>query len=424
MKLSQKQVVIIGFIGIIIFIGIVLFFFGLRSSKTTLSVTLKVWGTDPSAVFQNINVPGVTVLYTQIDPAQYENQLLTALAAGNGPDVFEIGNHEVPKWKSILAPLPAQLASTFSVATMANDFPSVVQTDFAPNGQIDALPLDLDTLAMFYNKDIFDSAGIVYPPKTWDDLEADIPSLRILNSQGQITQAAVAMGGSETTIANAPDLVFLLMLQNGTQMTSSDDSEATFDSGGGTGLAALNFYLQFADASSPYYTWNDGMGDALQSFIQGKTAILFGYDSTLSEIQSKAPFLNVGVAPMLQPADAVLSINYPEYTGLAVAKKGQVAAAWQFIIDLTTSPTLSAEYANATGEPPANRAVIASDLKNPSALPFIAQTLTARSWYEADDEQIDGIMNSTIQSVLTGSVTAARGLSEAQDAVSALMNTH
>ena len=87
-----------------------------------------------------------------------------AFAEGNGPDVFEIGNRSLPKWQSVLAQLPAAYASQFGPLQLQNDFPSVVQSDFMTTSTptstgIYALPLSIDTLAMFYNKDLFDSAG-------------------------------------------------------------------------------------------------------------------------------------------------------------------------------------------------------------------------------------------------------------------------
>ena len=82
----------------------------------------------------------------------------------------------------MLAPLPEAYSSQFGTLQIQNDFPSVVQSDFtiAPTATttgIYALPLSIDTLAMIYNKDMFDSAGIATPPATWDDFEADISKL-------------------------------------------------------------------------------------------------------------------------------------------------------------------------------------------------------------------------------------------------------
>jgi multiple sugar transport system substrate-binding protein len=302
----------------------------------------------------------------------------------------------------------------------------VVDQDFVSGGYIYALPFSIDTLAMIYNKDLFDTAGIATVPKTWEGFESDLPSLRTVNAQGQITQAAAALGGSEASIADAPDIVFLLMLQNGAQMTSSDGSSVVFANGTGSnssGLAAFNFYLQFADASSPYYTWNDGQGGAIDSFAQGKTAAIFDYSSALATIKTKAPFLNYGVAAMPQPANATVAVNYAKYTGLAVSRSSaNVAGAWNFIISLTTSAADEKMYTDATMSPPALRTAIAADASDPTMTVFAAQALTARSWHESNSAGIDTAMNAAIQNVLTGASNSTAALSQAQTTINSLGN--
>ena len=266
----------------------------------------------------------------------------------------------------------------------------------------------------------------MYPPTTWQDFEADVVKLRILNKQGQITQAGTALGGSETSIADAPDLLYLLMLQNGTMMTSSDGSSATFSEGGPSGstpgLAAFNFYLQFSNAASPYYTWNDGMGDAVQSFIAGKSAMVFGYSSDMAQIKQKAPFLNFGVAAVPQPKGATVNVSYAKYTGLAVSRQSaQVAAAWQFVLFATTNSAGEQVYTEGTSEPPALRSYIAANLSDPNYGIFASQALTAKSWYEADPAQIDADINTAIQNVLNGSMNSTQALGIAQDSATAVM---
>jgi multiple sugar transport system substrate-binding protein len=432
-KLTQKQTIIIAVGGVIVIGALLLFSLGGGSKPAAQQkITLSVWGTEDKKVFEDLIAAytayrkGATVTYTQVDAADYQDQVLAALAAGKGPDVIEIGNRELPQWQPALAAMPSStFAAQFDITKLRSYFPSVVESDFVSGGQIYALPFSIDTLAMIYNRDYFDSAGIATPPATWDAFEADVPKLRVLNAQGQITRAAAALGGSETSIADAPDILSLLMLQNGTTMTNTDNSSAEFAGGGASannGLAALNFYLQFADAASPYYTWNDSMGDALQSFIQGKTAVIFNYQSSLAEIKAKAPFLNYAVAPMPQPQDATVAVNYPLYTGLAAAKQGNSASAWDFILYLTTYTEGENIYLTDTGAPPAQRIAISAAESDPDLAAFAPQALTARSWYEADDQKIDGIFNAAIQSALSGSVDPNQALNVAQSAVGELMS--
>ncbi len=431
-KFTQKQIIIIAVLGVAA-LGLVYLFSigGIVQRQSQQKVTLTVWGTESPAIFNNLLSSystyrkNVTISYTFIDPAEYDSKILSALAAGNGPDVFEIGNRDLPRWKSTLAYMPTStFAAQFDVAKLQSYFPSVVQNDFSVDDQIYALPLSIDTLAMIYNRDFFDSAGIATPPKTWTDFQNDIPKLRVLNGQGQITRAAVALGGSEKSIVNAPDILSLLMLQNGTVMMASDFSSAQFANGNrfsSTGLSAFNFYLEFANASSPYYTWNDAMGDATQSFIQGKTAVIFDYQSAIANIKAKAPFLNIGVAAMPQPKDATIAVNYPKYQGLAVSKQGEVATAWDFVLYLTTYADGENMYIRDTGKPPAQRIAIAAEEGNPNLSIFASQALSARSWHEPDSQRVDAIFNSMIQNTLSGSVSAEESLNIAQSAVNALM---
>ncbi len=246
------------------------------------------------------------------------------------------------------------------------------------------------------------------------------------NAQGQITQAALALGGSETSIPNAPDIIFLLMMQNGTQMTYPGGSTATFAAGNGndtSGLNAFNYYLQFSNAANSNYTWNDGMGTALASFTQGKTAVIFDYSSAIAEIKATAPFLNYGVAAMPQPANAGVAVNYAKYNGLAVSRDTtNLAGAWNFIISLTTSPADENIYQKDTGAPPALRSVIAADLGSPTTAVFASQALTAKSWHENVSEQYDSIMNTAIENVLNGAADSTTALTQAQAAMNSAGN--
>jgi ABC-type glycerol-3-phosphate transport system substrate-binding protein len=424
-KLSQRQIVIMGGGVVLVIVLLIIIFLNLRPSNNVATQTkLTVWGTESQTTFGPfvVGYPSGQVVYTQIDPANYGTQLLSALAAGTGPDVFEISNRELPKWKSVLAPMPAALSQTFGMLQLQNSFPDVVAQDFVSGGQIYGLPLSIDTLAMVYNKDLFNSAGIALPPKTWDDFDVDIAQLRSVNAQGQIAQAAAAIGGSEASIPNATDLLSLLMLQNGATMTNTNPPSAQFASGnGGAGSAAFNFYLQFANAVSPYYTWNDSMGNAADSFVNGKTAIVFAYQADLAAIKAKAPFLNIGVAPVPQAKGASVAVTYPKYYGFVVSKAGQSAAAWNFILYLTVASGDGKLYGNATGKPPALRADIQADANDPTLSVFASQALTAKSWYEADATKIDGILNSAIVNALNGGEDAKKALQEAETAVTQLM---
>jgi ABC-type glycerol-3-phosphate transport system substrate-binding protein len=430
MNLTKNQLIIIG-AGIVALVGIYfLFTLGSKKQNAGPPITLTVWGTENKNTINDLIAlygsyrPGAQVTYTEIDPSVYESKLLSALAAGTGPDVFEIGNREVPRWEQVIAPLPSStFASQIDLNKLQTEFPSVVSQDFVQNGDIYGLPFSIDTLAMVYNRTYLDSAGIALPPTTWNDFENDIPKLREISAQGQITRAAAAIGGTRASIANADDILYALMLQNGTKMVSSDHTAATFAEGGTTGLDATNFYLQFSDASSPYYTWNDSMGDAIQSFTNGQTAIIFAYQSDLASIRAKAPFLSIGVASMPQAAGATLAVNYPKYLGFVAAKKGNSVDAWDFIVSLADYTTGENVYIKDANAPAAQRVALADQVSgaDPVIAVFAKQALSAQSWYEADDQKIDAAFDTALASIINGSAATNVALRDAESSVSAAM---
>ena len=425
--LTKTQVIIImGALVLVIIVG-ALGLFNLRpttNNNPATKATLTVWGTESPDVIGALAAayPYAAVSYQQFPAASYDNSILSALAAGNGPDVFEIQNREVPKFKFLLAPLPTS-TQAFTSLQLSQLFPDVVAQDFVENGQLYGLPLYLDTLVMVYNKDLFNTAGIVAAPATWDQFDADVAKIRAVNSSGAITRSGAAIGGSLASIPNAPDILALLMLQNGTQMTDSANAFANFASqtNGAPGIAAFNFYLQFANPTSPYYTWNDSLGNAFDQFAAGKVGIAFVYQSDLAAIKTKAPFLHIGIAPVPQPTGANISVSYPRYGGFVAARAGQQAAAWNFILYFAALSTDAQAFVNATGKPPALRAAIQADLNDPNLSVFAAQALTAQSWYEADAAKVDAIMSQAIQNVLVGNEDSTRALNEAANEVDQLM---
>src|SRR5690606_13880563 len=89
-------------------------------------------------------------------------------------------------------------------------------TDFVKDNRIYAIPLAVDLLALYYNKDLLGSAGISQPPATWPVLVQDTQKLTKVSQPGQFTVSGIALGTS-ANVNRAVDILNLLMLQNGTQ---------------------------------------------------------------------------------------------------------------------------------------------------------------------------------------------------------------
>ena len=67
------------------------------------------------------------------------------------------------------------------------------------NGSVYGLPRDNEVNVLYYNKDLFDKAGVKYPDEnwTWDDLLAAAEKLTVKDAGGKVTQYALAMEGGK-----------------------------------------------------------------------------------------------------------------------------------------------------------------------------------------------------------------------------------
>ena len=118
------------------------------------------------AAFEKEN-PNITVDVTTLPYGDYFTALQTDLVAGTEADVFDIefANYRSYVESGVAAPIEGVNASVYRAA-LAESY----QTD----GVQYALPTSFSTVVLYYNKDLFDAAGVAYPTAdwTWEDEQA------------------------------------------------------------------------------------------------------------------------------------------------------------------------------------------------------------------------------------------------------------
>ncbi len=434
MQLTRSQLIIIGSVVFVVLLAIGVFtgiLPGARTlTQTAPEVSLTIWGTDDRELFnENLNNyetlrTNVRVKYTELDPETYEQTVINALAAKSGPDIIMFNNSWLVKHYDKIIPLNETQLTQKSFQEM---FPEVVGQDFSPIDKIYALPLYIDTLALFYNRDTFDKKGIALPPKDWLDFQNLIPKLNEKDLSGNFLKEAAAIGGSENNIDKASELLMLLMLQSGAKMTNEDFSQASFSQsveGKYPGMDALSFYAKFSDPEDIYYTWNEKMANSLDNFANGNTAMIFNYSSSAGKIKSKNPFLNFKAAEMPQPTGSDKSVNYPDYWGLAVTNNSKNSDwAWDLILYLTANDNAAEKYLLTSNRPPATRSLIQKYINHPTLGIFAKQALSARSWPQVDEKQNSAIFSQMIEAVVGKQLNQRDALLQAEREVTELMTT-
>jgi len=410
-------------------------------------VELNVWGVlDDVDAYQAILTdyhrlhPNVTINYRRFRLEEYENELLNAMAEDRGPDVFMIHNTWVGKYMSKLLPMPLQTKTasqsvqgtlkkelvwtlntepTVSLRQFKLDYPDVVANDLIRTVNVSTnpdkkdyqprvvgIPMSVDTLGMFVNKDLLNAAGIANIPENWDDFQTAVKKLVKTDDTGAILQSGTALG-TGTNVERSADIVTALMMQNGTVMAAADGSPtfnqipAALSGQRDTPPAyqALIFYTDFANPGKDVYTWNDKQPNSLDAFIQGKVAFFFGYNYDLPIIRARAPKLNLAMAKLPQITGNPV-VNYANYWAWTVSKKTKSPdLAWN-LLNFMRKPEENKKYLDVSLRPAALRSHLPDQLENENIGVFASQVLTARSWYKGNDPKtMENAMNALIEDV-------------------------
>ena len=387
---------------------------------TAAEITLDFWGIDNEDAFrdlisdyQNLS-KNIKINYRQVTPENYEETLIDALASRRGPDVLMIRHNWLMKHFEKLYPIPS---AKLSIKQLKEGFVDVAADDMVLENKIYGLPLYLDTLALYWNKDLFNTAGIALAPNTWQDFQETSRLLTEKSLTGEIKKSGAALG-TAANIDNAPDILSILMLQAGSQITD-EKGTALFDDE--AGRQALNFYTSFSNPASLYYCWNNNLPDSLEAFSQGKVAMIIDYSLAREKIKNKNPYLNYAVSPLPQAAkNPDVAKNYADYWVLSASAASQYpSASWDFIFYLVDSQQAQKYLAN-TGKPPASRIIIKEMLNDEKIGVFAKQTLSAKSWRQIEPEKNRQIFTNMIESVVSGRLNIDNALRQAAEEINKL----
>ena len=403
--------------------------------------------------------PNVTIQYRKfVDPAEYENLILNELAEGQGPDIFSMPNYWFLRNEKKLAPMPL---TAMTPQAFANTFVNVAANDLLLKDPTDGqtkvfgLPMDVDTLALYYNKSQFEdkipSRG--RPAETWAQLQDDVYQLtKQDNSFERFQVAGISMGRSDN-ILRAVDILYMLMLQYKATFYDSKVSQALFSHQlvvGDNGLninpatEALNLYTSFGLPSNKNYSWNQYLADPkspnkeIDTFAKGKVSMIFGYSYLYDQIQADIKDLQGKGLSTISPADvkiaAVPQVNdpnkstqkrdaYANYFAETVSRTSQNSAvAWDFLNFITSKDSLT-YYNQKTHRPTSRRDMIDQQMQDPLYGVFDEQTGYADSFPIYDADQYNQIFSQAIDSVLATTVEPGTAMKTAEDQISALLPT-
>lgn len=391
---------------------------------------------------------GLTINYKYFDDFdQYQRVLLNEMAEGEGPDIFSMPNSWFSSNYKKLSPLPLEYGSVTDFDTLFVDIASkdLVVTDKDGVDKVFAVPMTIDTLALYFNKRHFEEKIPTQgrPSLNWDGIKNDVNLLNYYSPEtGDLELSGLAMGIA-SNVSYAVDIFYALLVSSGINFYDESISSTKFSSAQTGSIWSINeildFYSSFSDSSMKNYSWNSLMADGeseykeVESFVNGRVSMIFGYSSTyekiLSLISSSSKFSSsviskddVRVAPFPQIESTANSgkIAYASYFAETVSRNSERPdLAWDFLIFLTQKKTLNS-YFEKTNKPTSRRDMIEDQLKHPIYGVFVSQIGYAKSFPIVDLAYYEKVFSNLLDFVAAGGDNT-RALKEAELKINGLL---
>ena len=360
------------------------------------------------AQYPNITIDVQTAAY-----ADYFTKLQTDFAAGSAPDTFETDYGDFVGYADAGSLLDlSTLAAGDSTFNPATFYPKAYSA-FQYNGKPYALPESFSDVLLFYNKTLFDAAGVAYPTANWTWFDE-------LTAAQKLTDTSKGIWGIYQPVSFFE--FYKTLQQAGGSFFSADGKQATFNSA--AGVTAASWLI---DKANKYHVMPTaaqmGGQDDTALFKSGKLAMWvngiwqftglaqssFQWDVQLEpgDVQKAAHFFANGVAASAKtqhPTEAWEWLRFLSSSSVSVTTR--VNSSWE--LPAVSDTSLFSSYMTQT--PPANRQAVFDALANVSLQPIIPQ-----------ESQMQDIVNKALQQAQLGQSSVQDALNSAANQVDALL---
>ncbi len=267
--------------------------------------------------------PDISVNIEVADWNGYWEKLRVQVAGGTPPDVFAMDAPLYPDWQSRDVLLNMQPYIDADPSVLEGVYPVTLEAYKTEEGMF-GMPRDFQTIVLYYNKDMFDAAGVEYPTDewTWDDFRAAAAELTIDKDGDGTTD----QWGAWAEVYDMEPFWGPVIWSHGGEVV--DAAAGTTLIGSEEAMAGFEFIRQIwlEDQSMPteeqlsQYGW-DGL-------LSGVAAMGFSGHWSVPEYAQAG--LNFDVAPVpMGPAGRVTGVNS---AGFVISKDSpNPDAAWEFV---------------------------------------------------------------------------------------------
>ena len=355
--------------------------------------------------------PDIEVEHVTFPYANYNQKVASSIPAGVGPDVINLYYGWIPKYvtSGYLIPLPEDV---FSKEYLQSQFFSFVSKGVEFNGKYYALPIAVRSLALFWNKKLFEKAGLdpEKPPTTLQELVEYAKKLTVYDKKGNIVQEGLTMqpsGQGHHWIRE------VLVREFGGVPYTSDARTVLYDKTG-AGSDVLKFYTDLITVDRVGYP--GFMNDDVTAFKAQKAAMTIDGSFRIGTL-NKIKGLDWGVAEL--PSYLGVKSNFASFwangiTTNATKDPKKLEAAIKFIKFLSSPESMKLWLKN-VGELPANPELAKQYFDDPVYGAFLRGLEYAHATFFVDESAQRQVMMDAVDKVVLKGIAPETAWKEAAE---------
>lgn len=323
-------------------------------------IEMSVWGMPfENALYTDLYIPeferqnpGIKVRFHHFE--DYGNRIRLSFAGDIAPDVMRQGSESGPQWirRGVNLPLDTYIDGPDGIDR--KDFIPILWDAVRFDGRTYGVPQDINIMGLYYNKELFDRAGMAYPDASWDwaRLAAAAEKLTVdRDADGHPEVIGLDMGWGGWAFRP-------FLYQAGGRIWGLDGTHTVIDSP--EAVAALRYYKTLMRSYT--LTRSDSQRGGLgpdKFFEAGKVAMFVDGSWRTPSLKTNAPELRFGVAP-LPHGKVAMSVSSSCYWGVS-SKSRHPEAAWKLVKYLSGKEALTRYWQTLWVAPPARWSSLRSE---------------------------------------------------------------
>jgi multiple sugar transport system substrate-binding protein len=348
----------------------------------TVTIELSVWGMPfESDLYTKTYIPeferrnpNIKVKFANY--SDYPNHILLAHAGGIAPDVIRENTDFSEGWihRGLNRPLDAYMDGPDGVNR--EDFIPATMAGLKAGGKTYGVPQDINMAGLYYNKTLFDKAGIPYPDAswTWEDLTR-VSNLLTVDKDHDGHPEVVGLDTGWNMFFFRP-----LVFQAGGQFWNADKTRTVVDSP--EAVEALKYMksLMKRYTLTQSNSTRGGLGPD-KFFEQGRLGMLIDGSWRTPSLKTNAPDLRFGVAP-LPRGKRSMTVGSSCFWAIS-SESRHPDEAWKLVKFLSSKEALRQYWQKLWVAPPARWSVLRSaEFRNVTGMPGSVPGLAASEWKE------------------------------------------